>query len=141
VAGNPAASVVTEALVINRRTKGYLTFYSTAICVRSIQFHPFESTLIEGFVGEVREIHIIGENQNGFPVDLTVQGSYFSDNKNVAAITGPGFVSLVAPGETSVTTTLDYWGVDLNCFVCPPEGVAPPNGLPASMRCWWPRVT
>ncbi len=120
VTGNPADSIITEALVLNRRTKSFLTFYNTAICVRNIHFHPPDGALIDGFVSEVREIRILGEDQNGFPVDLTVQGTFFSGNENVAAISGPGFVSLVAPGETSVSTSIDYLGVDQSCFECAP---------------------
>ncbi len=127
VAGNPTASVITEALVINRRTKSFLTFYNTAICVQSIEFDPPSGVPIEGFVGDVRNIYIFGVDENGFPWDFTAQGEYFSGAENVAAITGPGFVSLVAPGETTVLTSIQYYGPEQDCFLCSPEPTCVPR--------------
>ncbi len=106
--------LTTEALVFDRRSKIYLTFYNTCCDYTAFVFIP---TSINGPVGASAQMSITAINNCTFALeDLTVAAGYNSNNSSVASVNGSGRVSLVSPGSATITATVSFSGADPFCF-------------------------
>lgn len=105
--------LTTEALVFDRRSKIYLTFYNTCCDYTGFVFIP---TSISGPVGASVQMSITALNNCTFAFeDLTVLAGYNSNNSSVASVNGSGRVSLVSPGSATITATVSFSGADPFC--------------------------
>jgi hypothetical protein len=101
-------TLITEALVFNRRTKNFLTFYNTCCGPRNVQVVPSQ---IVGPFGITTQVDVEGTDScSGAPVIVTGSSTFSSSNTPVATVgTTTGTVSLVAPGAATIHTHLDYF--------------------------------
>ena len=107
VGGRLDTTLITEALVINRRTKTYLTFYNTCCAITAVTLSP---SPITGPVGVVFPLAVIGlDSCSGLSVTLTSSASYSSATPSIASVNSLGLVALLAPGSTSVTARVNSW--------------------------------
>ncbi|MBI3664155.1 MAG: IPT/TIG domain-containing protein [Acidobacteria bacterium] len=98
-------NLTTEALVINRRKKGFLTFYNTACCLRFPRFDPGQK---EGVVGDTFQINITATDTCTYE-QVPLDGLHSSNNPYVATVgVFTGQVSMVGVGATSIYSTALY---------------------------------
>lgn len=105
--GELRGNLTTEALVVNRRQKGFLTFYNTACCLIFPRFWPSEK---EGVVGDNFQIEITATNTCTYDQeDLTGSGTHSSNNTNVVTVgVFTGWASMVGVGTTSIYSYVIY---------------------------------
>lgn len=129
VGGRLDTILITEALVINRRTKTYLTFYNTCCTITAVTLSP---SSITGAVGTIRSLSVSGlDTCTGWRVDVTfgLNTSYSSDNSSVASATGPT-AFLNAVGSTTIRAHVKSWMDSPFCSAFAPA-IGPLPNIPA----------
>ena len=101
-------TVTTEALVFNRRTKSYLTFYNTCCGVAGSPL--FSPSQFSGSLGPLGDFLVQGTDYcSGQLVDLTVSSTFSSDNTGIATVTAGGSVTGVGAGSTFSNGNITYF--------------------------------
>ena len=107
-APNIIGNLTTEALIINRRTRTFLTIYNTGCCWMPAQFYP---SSFGGIPGQGFQLEIWSEDTcTGQPEQLTEIGQYWTSDLNVAEMDPiyTGTVRLTGPGSTGASSELNY---------------------------------
>jgi hypothetical protein len=100
-------TITTEALVFDRRTKTFTTFYNTCCGVSGVP--TFTPSLFSGPPGPLGNFLIqCTDYCSGQTIDMTGSSTFSSSNSGVATVSSAGAVSGVAPGSTNSNGYLTY---------------------------------
>jgi len=92
-------TLTTEALVLDRRRKSYLSLYNTGVCYNAVSLSP---TSLVGPVGAFAQVVLLGFNTAEGVWQPLPTPLYSSQNSSIASVSGFGVVEFRAPGTTTV---------------------------------------
>jgi hypothetical protein len=100
-------TITTEALVFDRRSKTFTTFYNTCCGISGVPtFTPSE---FDGSPGPIGSFDVQGLDYcSGQMIDLTTSSTFSSSNTGVATVSSAGAVRGVAAGSTNSNGYLTY---------------------------------
>src|SRR5260370_11542953 len=99
--------LITEELLLNRDSNSYLTFYNTCCSFLSTSFSPGSLLGPPGGTGQL-DVKALDSCSNSW-VDVTGSGIFGTLNANVATAASGGHANLVAIGQTTLTSQLNYF--------------------------------
>jgi hypothetical protein len=133
-------TVTTEALVFDRRSKNFLTFYNTC-CGITPGSVGFSLSSFTGSLGSLGTAEAQGEDYcGGGPVGLPA--TFSSSNPAISTVSSAGDVTGVSPGSTSTNTFVSYFKqktID-GCTNASQSNSAPTNVKPTISgpnAVWW----
>lgn len=103
--------LITQSLLFDSGAKSYLTFYNTCCGYLNIAFSP---NTLQGPAGDFDQLVIQAQDTcGGNTIDVTNSGNFGTLNSSIATVgAGNGQASLVAVGQTTLTSQLDYFEKD-----------------------------
>jgi hypothetical protein len=100
-------TITTEALVFDRRTKTFTTFYNTCCGISGVP--TFTPSQFDGPPGPLGNFDIQGLDYcSGQTIDLTSSSTFSSSNTGVATVSSAGAVHGVTAGFTDSNGSLNY---------------------------------
>jgi hypothetical protein len=115
-AGAIGTAIVTEALVIDRRTRNFLTFYNTGCCYTSYSSYVSPSS-ITAPVGAQGNLVVTAYHECLGWVDVTWDSQFYSQDSSIASAGSGGYYSFQNPGTTTLNFDFSYMAAYLGqCF-------------------------